>query len=138
MLISQHFYQSLTFNIIQNESEPLPKKLAIIEEKEEDKYPFETMVRYWSYDMSDGKLLPEVSSSSNVRCTFLSHPRRYCGIQFFLQVQRLVTAIIQSMSSACQSELKAWEEEIIACEHTLTLQQLSTDSTPASGTIISH
>ncbi len=27
------------------------------------------------------------------------------------------------MSSGRQSEVKAWEEEIIACEHTLTLQQ---------------
>lgn len=28
-----------------------------------------------------------------------------------------------AMSSAQQSEVKAWEEEIIACEHALTLQQ---------------
>lgn len=27
------------------------------------------------------------------------------------------------MSSAQQSEVKAWEEEILACEHTLTLEQ---------------
>ena len=137
MLISQHFYQSLTFNIIQNESEPLPKKLAIIEEKEEDKYPFETMLRCWSCDTSDGKLLPEVSSSPDVRYTFLSHPRRYCDIQCFLQVQRLMTAIIQSMSSTRQSEVKAWEEEIFACKHTHTSAVVDRfDST--SGTIVSH
>jgi len=28
-----------------------------------------------------------------------------------------------ALSSAQQSEVKAWEEEILACEHTLTLQQ---------------
>ena len=73
---------------------------------------------------------------SSCTLTFLSHPRRYCDIQCFLQVQRLTTAIIQSMSSARQSEVKAWEEEIVACEHTLTLQQFPTGSTPASGTLV--
>ena len=136
MLISQNFHQSLTSNLIQNESEPPPKKLAIMEEREEDKYVLETMLRCWSCDASDGKLLPEVSSSPHVCYTFLSHLCRYCDIQCFLQVQRLTTAIIQSMSSARQSEVKAWEEEIIACEHTLTLQQFPTGSTPASGTLV--
>jgi ubiquitin carboxyl-terminal hydrolase 5/13 len=40
---------------------------------------------------------------------------------------------MQSMSSARQSEVKAWEEEITPCEHTLMLQQSPTGSTPASG-----
>ena len=30
---------------------------------------------------------------------------------------------MSALSSAQQSEVKAWEEEILACEHTLTLQQ---------------
>lgn len=30
---------------------------------------------------------------------------------------------MQSLSSSRQSEVKAWEEEITACEHTLTLGQ---------------
>lgn len=30
---------------------------------------------------------------------------------------------MRAMSSAQQSEVKAWEEEILACEHTLTLEQ---------------
>ena len=30
---------------------------------------------------------------------------------------------MSALSSAQQSEVKAWEEEILACEHTLTLEQ---------------
>lgn len=30
---------------------------------------------------------------------------------------------MKAMSSAQQSEVKAWEEEILPCEHTLTLAQ---------------
>lgn len=41
------------------------------------------------------------------------------------------------MSSARQSEVKAWEEEINPCEHTLTLAQLPSGYTPASGTCVS-
>jgi ubiquitin carboxyl-terminal hydrolase 5/13 len=40
---------------------------------------------------------------------------------------------MQSLSSARQSEVKAWEEEILTCEHTLTLEQLATGPIPASG-----
>lgn len=48
-------------------------------------------------------------------------------------MQRLSTAVMQSMSSARQSEVKAWEEEIVACEHTLTLHQHQSGVTPESG-----
>lgn len=41
---------------------------------------------------------------------------------------------MQSMSSARQSEVKAWEEETLACEHTLTLEQFATGPILASGT----
>ncbi len=34
-----------------------------------------------------------------------------------------VNGIMKALSSAQQSEVKAWEEEIHACEHALTLQQ---------------
>ena len=43
---------------------------------------------------------------------------------------------MQSMSSARQSEVKAWEEEILPCEHTLTLEQFSTGPIPASGILL--
>ena len=40
---------------------------------------------------------------------------------------------MQSMSSARQSEVKAWEEEINACEHTLTIEQFVSGPIQASG-----
>ena len=40
---------------------------------------------------------------------------------------------MQSMSSARQSEVKAWEEEINPCEHTLTLEQFVSGPIPSSG-----
>ncbi|KAI8139589.1 hypothetical protein BJV82DRAFT_626674 [Fennellomyces sp. T-0311] len=39
------------------------------------------------------------------------------------EVSAVVDAIMSAMSSAKQSEVKAWEEEITACEHTLCLVQ---------------
>jgi ubiquitin carboxyl-terminal hydrolase 5/13 len=38
-----------------------------------------------------------------------------------------------SLSSARQSEVKAWEEEITACEHTLCLEQLHSGTIPQEG-----
>lgn len=49
------------------------------------------------------------------------------------QVRALVDGIMQSMSSGRQSEVKAWEEETTACEHTLMLEQVTSHQTPASG-----
>lgn len=40
---------------------------------------------------------------------------------------------MQASSSARVAEVKAWEEEILPCEHTLTLQQFETGHIPASG-----
>jgi hypothetical protein len=40
---------------------------------------------------------------------------------------------MQSMSSARQSEVKAWEEEISPCEHTLTIEQIVSGPIQASG-----
>lgn len=40
---------------------------------------------------------------------------------------------MQSLSSARQSEVKAWEEEIIPCEHTLLLEQLASGPIAVEG-----
>ena len=45
---------------------------------------------------------------------------------------------MQSLSSARQSEVKAWEEEITACEHTLMLEQYNVGKLPASGMLYVH
>jgi len=40
---------------------------------------------------------------------------------------------MQSLSSARQSEIKAWEEEFTPCKHTRSLEQCATGSIPAEG-----
>lgn len=48
-------------------------------------------------------------------------------------MKQLVDETMHSLSSARQSEVKAWEEEFEACEHTLMLQQTSVGAIPAEG-----
>ncbi|KAH9920505.1 ubiquitin carboxyl-terminal hydrolase 14 [Epithele typhae] len=89
------------------------KKLAIVEEREEDKYEHKTVLKCWKCDSEHGLELPDASVDPHV--------------------QSLISGVTQSMSSARQSEVKAWEEEFAACEHTLMLEQLATGSIAASG-----
>ncbi|TFY74314.1 hypothetical protein EWM64_g9698, partial [Hericium alpestre] len=98
-----------------DEEEPPAKmtKLAIVEDREEDKYEFVTTLKDWKLDPQNGKELPEASSDPLVKS--------------------LVNGVMTSMSSARQSEVKAWEEEILPCEHTLTLEQIVTGPIKASG-----
>ncbi|KAI0032442.1 ubiquitinyl hydrolase [Vararia minispora EC-137] len=84
-------------------------KLAIAEEREEDMYEHETAVRDWDVDA----LVPGATDEPAVRA--------------------LVDAVMAAMSSGKQSEVQAWEEEIVACEHTLTLQQQPTAPIAESG-----
>jgi uncharacterized UBP type Zn finger protein len=39
------------------------------------------------------------------------------------QITKTVEGVMKALSSSQQSEVKAWEEEILPCEHTLTLAQ---------------
>lgn len=56
------------------------------------------------------------------RCEGKLHKAQYfCSA--YKQITSTVEGIMKALSSAQQSEVKAWEEEILACEHTLTLQQ---------------
>ena len=84
-------------------------KLAIAEEREEDKYTPTAVLK--SYE--DGLEHPELSADP--------------------LVQSLSDGVLKSLSSARQSEVKSWEEEIVACEHTLTLEQFPTGPILASG-----
>ena len=63
-------------------------KLAIVEEREEDKYEFLTALRDWQ----TGTLSPDPAP------------------------KQLVDGVLSSMSSARQSEVKAWEEEIVTSQ----------------------
>ncbi|KAG1814654.1 uncharacterized protein BJ212DRAFT_1512291 [Suillus subaureus] len=74
------------------------KKLAINEEREEDKYEHTTVFKCWKCDLQGGK-----------------------------ETKRLTDGVMLSLSSARQSEVKAWEEEITACEHTLCDNQPTPD-----------
>lgn len=50
-----------------------------------------------------------------------------CGGQELPRTEKLeqvISATLKALSSSQQSEVKAWEEEIIACEHTNSLKQL--------------
>ncbi|CAE6345542.1 unnamed protein product [Rhizoctonia solani] len=80
------------------DSEPPLKRLAIVEEHDADKYDTVTALRCWA-------------------CNSLADP----GIA--PNVVPLTSGVAASLSSARQSEVKAWEEELEPCEHTLTLDQ---------------
>ncbi|KAF8154934.1 ubiquitin carboxyl-terminal hydrolase 14 [Crassisporium funariophilum] len=88
-------------------------KLAIVEEREEDKYDHFTVVKCWTCDAQNGAEVPDAAKDPKVKS--------------------LMDAVLQSMSSARQSEVKAWEEEINPCEHTLTLKQFVNGHIPPSG-----
>lgn len=101
-------------NRVEDEEPPAKmKKLAIIEAREEDTYEHRTVLKCWKCDPEAGRELPDASADPHV--------------------QSLITGVMQSLSSARQSEVKAWEEEIMACEHTLMLEQLVTGPIAASG-----
>ncbi|PPQ80059.1 hypothetical protein CVT25_001488 [Psilocybe cyanescens] len=98
-----------------HDEEPPAKmtKLEIVEENEEDKYEHVTHVKCWACDSQNGAVVPDA----------LSDPK----------IKSLVDGVMQSLSSARQSEVKAWEEEITPCEHTLTIEQFASGHIPASG-----
>lgn len=78
-------------------------KLAIVEEREEDKYKRSTTLRCWACNPLAGSEVPGATVVPNAA--------------------NLIDGVIRSMSSGRQSEVQAWEEEIMACEHTLMLEQ---------------
>lgn len=75
-----------------------PKKLAIAAESDQDTFDYITTPKCLA---CDGKELPRTD-----------------------KLEGVINAVLRSMSSSQQSEVKAWEEEIVACDHTRTLKQL--------------
>lgn len=86
-------------------------KLAVVQEREEDKWEHHTSLKCWKCDPGEGKVI--VADVDTVK--------------------RLTDGVMESLSSARQSEVQAWEEEITACEHTLLLEQYATGNIPAEG-----
>ncbi|KAG0171228.1 hypothetical protein DFQ29_008955 [Apophysomyces sp. BC1021] len=86
---------------LRDESPPPQKisKLAIVPEDDEIKYEYVTKIRCYACNGLEAskESTPELATA--------------------------VDAILASLSSAKQSEVKAWAEEITACEHTLCLVQ---------------
>jgi uncharacterized UBP type Zn finger protein len=108
------------------DAEPPAKmtKLAIVEEREEDKYEHTLALRHYRASAAAATAL----DSSNTIFVPVE------GIaQTNPHVRALVDGVMKSLSSGRQSEVQAWEEELLPCEHTLTLDQLATGHIPASG-----
>ncbi|KAH9970100.1 hypothetical protein BGW80DRAFT_1333302 [Lactifluus volemus] len=91
-------------------------KLAIIEEREEDKYEHVLALHCYRSATQDPVDIPMETVTRAV-------PR----------IQTLVDGVMKSLSSARQEEVQAWEEELIPCEHTLTLAQFATGPIPPFG-----
>jgi ubiquitin carboxyl-terminal hydrolase 5/13 len=79
-----------------------PKKLAIEAETEADRYDHFTEPRCLACSQTEGKIkvLPLTE-----------------------KLEQVINAVMKALSSAQQSEVKAWEEEIVACDHTKQLVQ---------------
>jgi ubiquitin carboxyl-terminal hydrolase 5/13 len=88
-------------------------KLAISAQREEDTYFHVTALKCWACDPVSGLELPDAAPPA------------------------LVEGVMTSMSSARQSEVQAWEEEITPCEHTLCLEQLAIGPIAPSGSSLS-
>ncbi|KAH9055282.1 ubiquitin carboxyl-terminal hydrolase 14 [Lactarius vividus] len=103
-----------------DDTEPPAKmtKLAIVEEREEDKYEHLVALRWYSTGKEPVYLSPDDTTGLMV-----VNPR----------VKALIEGVMKSLSSARQAVVQAWEEELIPCEHTLTLSQLATGHIPPSG-----
>ncbi|KAI0249448.1 ubiquitin carboxyl-terminal hydrolase 14 [Lactifluus subvellereus] len=105
------------------DAEPPAKmtKLAILEEREEDKYEHVLALRrYQNANTAQEDLVPVAISVETVT---RAEPR----------VKALVDGVVQSLSSARRDEVQAWEEELLPCEHTLTLAQFAEGHIPPSG-----
>ncbi|PWZ02709.1 ubiquitinyl hydrolase [Testicularia cyperi] len=84
-----------------NDTPSAPKKLAIAAETEADKFDIITTPRCLACDAGGlGKELPRTE-----------------------KLEEVISGILNAMSSAQQSEVKAWEEEIVPCQHTRELVQ---------------
>ena len=98
-------------------------KLAIVEEREEDKY--EQILALRLYRTAAAATTAPDSS------TVLVPTEAITGAD--TRARALIDGVMQSLSSARQEEVQAWEEELLPCEHTLTLAQLTTGHIPAAG-----
>ena len=98
-----HFQRSIrTDSGVLQRDEPPPKvsKLAIAAETEEDRYSTETSVSCYECSLES-----------------IDHTSGNLGI--------VVDGVMKATTFARKEEVKAWEQEITPCEHTLCLEQES-------------
>ncbi|KAH9959709.1 ubiquitin carboxyl-terminal hydrolase 14 [Russula compacta] len=109
-----------------SDAEPPAKmtKLAIVEEREEDKYEHILALRHYRTAATAATAPPDSS-------TVLVPTEAITGADS--RIRALIDGVMQSLSSARQEEVQAWEEEFLPCEHTLTLAQLTAGHIPAAG-----
>lgn len=78
-------------------------------------YEYQTELRCWACDPDNGHtLVPSGPEQEGIAKT-------------------LTEGVMTSMSSARQSEVKAWEEELEACEHSIMLEQSPKDNLSLEG-----
>jgi ubiquitin carboxyl-terminal hydrolase 5/13 len=99
-------------------------KLAIVEEREEDKYEHVLSLRHYRAAAATATAL-DASNTIFAPAEGIAQTEPH--------VRALVDGAMKSLSSARQQEVQAWEEELIPCEHTLTLTQLPTGHIAPSG-----
>ena len=103
-----------------DDAEPPAKmtKLAIVEEREEDKYEHILALRWYRTAQEPVQISPTDMASITA-----AEPH----------IKALLDGVMHSLSSGRQATVQAWEEELLPCEHTLTLSQLATGHIPPSG-----
>jgi len=91
-----------------DDAEPPAKmtKLSIVEEHGEDKYEHVLALRWYPNAQEPVHLSPADTAAITA-----AEPR----------AKVLVNGVIHTLSSARQDAVQAWEEELLPCEHTLTL-----------------
>lgn len=93
-------------------------KLSIEAETESDKYEITKTVTCYScegggVDMTEPTVSLHTHGGTNEERSNA----------LFFKIAKVVEGVMAAMTSAKQAEVKAWEQELVACEHTLCLQQ---------------
>lgn len=111
-------------------------KIAIVPENDADLYEYFTEVKCFEcggveVDKTVGEASQPVeegirSATDTAVSTFSNN------ILLIKQVPKVVDAIMTSLSASRQSEIKAWEEEIVSCDHIRNLKQ-DAEKTVAAG-----
>jgi ubiquitin carboxyl-terminal hydrolase 5/13 len=115
----------------QDDEEPPLKKLAILETREEDQYDHHLFVKCYACGGIEVQQTPEVSPFFSLRSSRRALLTDTPALE--PQIESVVKGIMASNSSARQSEVQAWEEDILPCEHTLTLKQVPAYEVKSTG-----